>query len=59
MGYNRFQIACVFAEYELFKPLTTFIQNCMHTDIRISAQFYIDFSRQEHQKDVLKVSFNA
>jgi len=25
-NYNRFQIACVFAEYNLFKP-TTFIQN--------------------------------
>ena len=48
MGYNRFQIGCVFAEYDLFKP-TTFIQNCIYMNFRIiSTQFYIDFSRQEH-----------
>ena len=41
MGYRRFQIGCVFIEYDLFNT-TTFIQNCI----------YINFSRQEHQIDV-------
>ena len=26
LGYHRFQIGCIFAEFDLFKP-TTFIQN--------------------------------
>ena len=33
-NYNRFQIACVFAEYNLFKP-TTFIQNSIYIYIYI------------------------
>ena len=28
MGYHRFQIGCLLAEFDLFKP-TTFIQNCI------------------------------
>ena len=28
MGLNRFQICCVFDDYDLFKP-TTFIQKCI------------------------------
>ena len=31
MGYRRFQIGFVFAEYDLFKP-TIFIQNLVYTD---------------------------
>ena len=59
MGYNRFQFSCVIVEYDLFKP-TTFIQNSIYTNFRIIwTQFYIYFSRQEHQIDILYVSFNA
>ena len=29
LGYHRFQIGCIFAEYELFKP-TISIQNCKY-----------------------------
>ena len=28
LGYHRFQIGCMFAEFDLFKP-STFIQNCI------------------------------
>ena len=47
--YLRFQIGCVFAKYDLFKP-TIFLQNCLciYMNFRIKAQFYINFSRQEH-----------
>ena len=59
MGYTRFQIGCVFVEYDLLNT-TTFTQNFIYIDFRIIfTQFYINFSRQEHQKDVLYVSFNA
>ena len=59
MGYNRFQIVCVFAENDLFKP-TTFTQNFIYIDFRIIlTQFDIKFSRQEQQIDVLYVPFNA
>jgi len=34
VGYNRFQIGCVLAEYDLFKP-TTFIQNYIYMNFRI------------------------
>ena len=38
----------------------TFIQNCINMNFRIIlTQFYINFSRQDHQIDVLHVSFNA
>ena len=58
-NYNRFQIACVFAEYNLLKS-TTFKQNFKYRDFRIILiQFYISFSRHEHQVDVLYVSFNS
>ena len=43
VGYYRFQIVCLFAEYDLFQ-LTTFIQNFTYIDFRIDlAQFYIKF----------------
>ena len=59
MGYRRFQIGCVFVEYDLFNT-TTFIQNCMYINSRKNlTQFYINFSRQKHQIDVSNVSFNA
>ena len=57
MGLNRFQICCVFDDYDLFKP-TTFIQKCIIIEFFIQAmnmnfriiltQFYINFSRHEH-----------
>ena len=57
--YRRFQIGCVFVENDLFNT-TTFIQNCLYMNFRINlTQFYINFSRQDHQIEVLKVSFNA
>ena len=38
----------------------TFIQNCIYMNFRINlTQFYINFSRQEYQIDVLYVSFNS
>ena len=41
LGYRRFQIGCVFAEYDLFKP-TTFIQTCIYMNFRIIlTQLYI------------------
>ena len=44
-----FQIGCVFAEYDQFKP-TISIQNCIFWNFCINVtQFYINFSRQEHQ----------
>ena len=60
VGYSRFQIGCVFIEYDMFKP-TTFIQNSIYMNFRmnLTLQFYVDFSRQEHKIDVLYVSFNA
>ena len=59
MGYNRFQIGCVFVENDLFKP-ATFVQNSIGMNFGINLiQFYINFSRQEHQIDVLYVSFNS
>ena len=44
---------------DLFKP-TTSIQHFIYIDFRIIlTQFYINFSRHEHQIDVLYASFNA
>ena len=49
-------ITYVFAEYDL----TTFIQNCIYMNFRIIlTQYYINFTKQEHQIDVLYVSFNT
>ena len=48
LGYLRFQISCIFAEYDLFKP-TVSIQKCTYMNFRILTQFYINFSRQDHQ----------
>ena len=40
--------------------LITFIQICIYMNFRINlTQFYINFSRQKHQIDILYVSFNA
>ena len=49
LGYLCFQIGCVVAEYDLFKPNIS-IQNCIYMNFRINlTQFYINFWRQEHQ----------
>ena len=46
-------------ECDLFKT-TNRIQNLIHIRFGIIlTQYYINFSRQEHQIDVLYVSFNA
>ena len=59
VGYSHFQIGCVFVEYNLYNS-TNLIQNIIYTRFGITlTQFYINFSRQEHQIDVLYVSFNA
>ena len=59
VGYRRFQIGCLFVENDLLDT-TTFIQNCIYLNFRINlTQFYVNFSIQEHQIDVLNVSFNA
>ena len=49
LGYRRFQIGSVFAEYDPFKP-TIFKQNfiCLYFCINLT-KFDINFSRQEHQ----------
>ena len=50
LGYIRFQIGCIFAEYDLFKP-TISMQNCLYIYMNfriILTHFYINFSRQEH-----------
>ena len=51
--YRCFQIGCVIVLYDLFKT-TTFIQNCIYMNFRMKlTPFFIHFSRQEHQIDVL------
>ena len=35
LGYLRFQIGCIFAEYDLFNP-TISIQNCIYMNFRIN-----------------------
>ena len=43
MGYNRFQIGCVIADYDLFNA-TTFIQNMTYVRFGIIlTQFYVNF----------------
>ena len=55
MGCNRFQIGFVFVECDQFNT-TIFIQNCIYMNFRINlTQFYINFSRQEHQIEVLYI----
>ena len=45
MGYHRFQIGCLFSEFDLSKP-TTFIQNCIYINFCINlTKLYINFSR--------------
>ena len=57
MGYSSFQIGCVIVEYGLFNT-TNFTQNLIYIRFGIILiQFYINFLRQEHQIDVLYVSF--
>ena len=59
--YRRFQICCVFVEYDGFNT-ATFIQNCIFNNFRINlTQFNINFSRQEHQIDDLyvKIKINS
>ena len=51
LGYRCFQIGCVFVEYDLLNTTTLYL-----TYIRfgiILTQFYINFSRQEHQIELL------
>ena len=57
MGYCSFQIGCVIVEYGLFNT-TNLKQNLIYIRFGIIlTQFYINFSRQEHQIDVLYVTF--
>ena len=50
---------CVFAEYDLFKP-SIFIQNFYICIIFFNlTQFYINFSKQEHQIELLWVLINS
>ncbi len=54
-NYTKIQIGFVFVEYDLFIP-TTSIQQYIFMNFRIDlTRFYINFSRQEHQIDVLYV----
>ena len=56
---RHFQIGCVIVEYDLFNT-TNLIQNLIYIPFGIIlTQFYINFSRQEHQIDVLYISFNT
>ena len=58
MGYRRFQIDFVFVEFDLFNA-TTFIQNCIFMNFRINlTQFYINFSKQEHQIELSLVAIS-
>ena len=55
MGYRRLEIGFVFVKYDLFYT-TTFIHYCIYMNFRIHlTQFYINFWRQEHQRDDLLV----
>ena len=59
MGYSSFQIGYVIFEYGLFNT-TTFIQNLIYIRFGIIlTEFYINFSTQEHQLDVLYVLFKT
>ena len=59
LGYRCFQIACIFVEYDSFKP-TIFIQNFKYIDFCINlTQFHINFSRQEYQIELSWVSINS
>ena len=59
VGYSSFQIGCVIVEYCLFNT-TTLIRNPINIRFGIIlTQFYINFSRQEHQIDVLYVTFKT
>ena len=53
VGYSSFQIDCVIVEYGLFNT-TNCILNLIYIRFGvILTQFYINFSRQEHQIDVI------
>ena len=57
LGYRCFQIGCIFTVCS--KP-TIFIQNVIFINFRIHlTQFYINFSRHEHQIELLLVSINS
>ena len=59
MGYSHLYIGCVFVEYDPFNT-ANLIQHLKYIRFGIIlTQFYINFSRQEDQIDVLYVSFNA
>ena len=53
VGYTRFQIGCVFVEYDLFKP-TTFIQNCIYEFSDNFDTCYISISRD---RNIRKMSY--
>ena len=55
VGCSSFKIGCVFVKYDLFNSYT---KSDIYT-FWYNSQFYINFSRQEHQINVLYVSFNA
>ena len=55
VGNSHFQIGCVIDEYGLCNT-TTLIQNLIYIRFGIIlTQFLINFSRQEHQIDVLYI----
>ena len=59
LGYCCFQIICVFVEYDLFN-ITDLLQNLTSICFGIVlTQFNINFSRQEHQIELLYVSINS
>ena len=59
LGYRYFQIGCIFVEYDLFN-ITNLKQNLTYIGFGIIfRQFYINFSRQEHQIELLYVSINS
>ena len=58
-GISFFQISCILVEYDLFNT-TNLIQNLTYIHFSIIlTHLYINFSRQEHQIDIIYVSFNA
>jgi len=59
LGYRCFQIGWVFVEYDLFNT-TSLIKNLTYIHFGIIlTQFYINFSRQEHQIELSYVSINS
>ena len=55
-GHRRFQIGCVFVEYDLFYT-TTFIKNCINEFSYKDTVLYQFLDR--NIRNILKVSFNS